>query len=65
MDNRPYPVKVHCPFFHKEETVFFYPVEHQGNWYVRFNGCDNLWHDCAECKECQEIAYKKLTSTSE
>jgi len=65
MDNQPYSVKIHCPISSADEYVFFYPVEHKGEWYVSFNGCDSNWHACKECETCYQKAYEILTNTPE
>lgn len=63
MKTADYPVRMYCPIFNIEETVYFHPVELDGNWYVdinSFNGCDRGWHSCHECEDCKIKAYDKM-----
>ena len=59
------PVKMYCPFRYIEDTVYFHPVQLNGEWYIdinSFNGCENNWHSCAECENCKTSAYAKIMS---
>ena len=54
ISDRPYRIKVTCRKSLVEELVFFYEVEHDGEIYARFNGCDHQWNaDDEACKLCQ------------
>lgn len=56
------PVKIHCPIYNTEDTVFF-PEQIDGEWYINidsFNGCENNWHGCKECDNCKAKAYAKI-----
>lgn len=63
MNQNPFSIKVYCPISEIEDYVYFYPVEHDGKWYVSFNGCDHLWHSCPECEACRQKAYNKLINS--
>lgn len=57
------PVKMYCPISNVEETVYFHPVQLDGQWYIHidsFNGCDRNWHCCKECEICKTEAYAKV-----
>jgi len=57
------PVKMYCPISDIEETVYFHPVQLDGQWYIdinSFNGCDRNWHCCKECEVCKKEAYAKV-----
>lgn len=57
----PYSVKMICRKSLREDLVFFYEVEHDGEIYARFNGCDHQWNaGDEECKLCHADAYQKL-----
>lgn len=61
ISDRPYRIKVTCRKSLVEELVFFYEVEHDGEIYARFNGCDHQWNAGDEaCKLCHADAYQKL-----
>ena len=55
-----YPIDIYCPISNETETVFFYPVQHDGKQYVNFNGCDHNYSKCKECEVCHKEAYKLL-----
>lgn len=55
-----YSVPMHCPLSHVKENVYFYEVNIDGTMYLRFNGCNNSWHDCEECESCRKRAYEKM-----
>ena len=38
---------VHCPFTNRQEYVYLYGLDKP----IFFNGCDNSYHNCAECNE--------------
>ena len=57
-----HPVNVICPFTNVTETVYFFPVEKNGKFYMQFNGCNNNWRNCEECNTCCQAAFTKLPS---
>lgn len=62
------PIKVYCPISNIEETVYFHPVQLDGQWYIdinSFNGCDRNWHKCQECETCKTNAYAKVFAKDE
>ena len=61
-----YPVRMYCPFTHKNETVFFHPVAIKGEVHVdinSFNGCGSNWHRCPQCEACKYNAYNMMFKT--
>ena len=62
-DIEQYGIKVLCQVLKQEETVFFHEVQMEGKYYLRFDGCDHQFSDCAECQNCHKLAYDKLLST--
>lgn len=62
-DMKQYGVVVNCQLSQKEEAVFFHEVQVEEKYYLRFDGCDHQFSDCAECQNCHKLAYDKLLST--
>ena len=63
MNSPALPVKIYCTFAHRDETVYFHPVQIEGEWYVdinSFNGCDSNWHGCPQCEACKYNAYNLI-----
>lgn len=63
MNNRPFREIMHCPITDKNEEVFFYEVEHEGQQKLWFRGCDHQFHESnIVCQNCHKEAYQKLIS---
>lgn len=61
MSNRPYKETMYCPITKRDEEVFFYEVQDQGQVKLWFRGCDHQFHeDNKECQSCHRDAYQKL-----
>jgi ferredoxin len=47
---RPITYKASCPFSHRQQEVYVYPIFQDGKLTLEFNGCDSFYHNCEECE---------------
>lgn len=56
------PIKIYCPLFLKEETVYINVFDYEEIHLENFNGCESSYHTCPECKSCKVKALELYQS---